>query len=214
MSYPQLINDPRLVAYTKRIRNGRTQIFYTGNDHRDFERYRAEGEPSSSSTVIMHDKPDTILIEPPEKHIYAELIEAQWFWVNGCAECNGQPRDWGTYIECDKHNVCANCSCNRAQLTEAPWGRKHGWVCKPCAQIEDEARKAVAMARVADYEYDEWDFYCNDEITCPYCKSTIESDCDLYSSDGDEHECHDCGNTFELTAVHKVEWTTKRKVEA
>lgn len=210
MKYPTPINDPRLYGYTKRTRNGQTQVFYTGNDERDFERYRAEGSPSSS-TVIMHDKPDTIRIEPPEKHIYAELIDGQWFWVNGCGECNGKPRDWGTYIECDKHHVCASCGCTREQLTEAPWGRKHGWVCKPCAEIEDKKRHEAAMARVADYEYNEWDFYCNNEITCPYCKAEIESDCDLYSSDNDDHECHYCGNTFELTAVPKVEWTTRRK---
>jgi hypothetical protein len=159
----------------------------------------------------MHDKPDTIRIEPPEQHLYAELIDGEWFWVNGCAECLGKPRDWTTYIECDKHNVCAKCGCSRDELTEAPWGRKSGWVCKPCADTEDKARHEAAMERVADYEYDKWDFYCNDEITCPYCKAEIESDCELYSSDGDDHKCHDCGNTFELTAVPKVEWTTKRK---
>jgi hypothetical protein len=214
MSYPQVINDPRLDGYTQRMRNGSTQTFYHGDDHRDFERYRTEGGPSNSSEIKMHDKPDTIYIEPPEKHIYAELIDGQWYWVNGCGSCNGKQRDWTTYIECDKHNVCASCGCSRSQLTEAPWGGKNGWVCKPCADIEDAARKAKALERVADYEYNEWDFYSNDEITCPHCKATIESDGDDYGCDSDDRECHDCGNTFELTAVHSVTWTTKRKDDA
>jgi hypothetical protein len=213
MSYPQLINDPRLEGYTQRMRNGSTQVFFTGNDQRDFDRYRAEGGPSNSS-IKMHGKPDNINMEPPEKHIYAELIDGQWYWVNGCPECNGKTRDWMTYVECDKHNVCAGCSCSREKLTEAPWGRKNGWVCKPCADIEDAARKAKALERVTDYEYDEWDFFSNDEITCPYCKATIESDCDDYECDGAERECHDCGNNFELTAVHSVTWTTTRKETA
>ena len=59
MSYPKLINDPRLDGYTQRMRNGSTQTFYHGSDHRDFERYRAEGGPSNHA-IKMHDKPDTI----------------------------------------------------------------------------------------------------------------------------------------------------------
>jgi len=210
MSYPQLINDPRLDGYTKRVRNGTAQTFYHGSDPRDFERYREEGGPSCHS-IKMHDKPDTINLEPPEKHIYAELIDGKWYWVNGCAECNGKPRSWMTYIECDKHNVCACCGIGRSQLTEAPWGRKNGWVCKPCADIEDTARKEAALARAADYEYDEWDFYSNDKITCPHCKATIESEGEDYDSDGDDRECYECGNTFELTINHNITWTTKRK---
>lgn len=212
MNYPVLINDPRLNGYTKILRNGSQQIFYTGNDHRDFERYKAEG--GGFNNVEMHDKPDTIRIQPPEKHIYAELIDGKWYWVNGCAECNGKPRDWITYIECDKHDVCAICGCSRSELTEAPWGRKHGWVCKPCADKDDEERHAAALSRIAGYEYDEFDFYGLNKITCPYCQATFSADCDDYGADSDERECDECGNTFTLTAEHTISWTTKRKEAA
>lgn len=107
--------------------------------------------------------------------------------------------------------MCACCGIPLSQLTDAPWGRENGWVCKPCADIEDAARKEAALARVADYEYNEWDFFSNDEITCPHCKATIESEGEDYDSDGDDRECYECGNTFELTTNHTVTWTTKRK---
>lgn len=64
MIYPQLINDPRLDGYTQRVRSGSNQIFYLGNDWRDFDRYSAKNGPSTY-------KPDTINLKPPEKHIYA-----------------------------------------------------------------------------------------------------------------------------------------------
>lgn len=79
------INDDRLLNYTKRIRSGVTQIFHTGNDKRDFERWRKEGGPSCHN-VTMHDKKDTIRITPPEKHYFAQLIDGEWWWLNGCAE--------------------------------------------------------------------------------------------------------------------------------
>lgn len=210
MKYPCLINDPRLDVYTQRVRNGTTQTFYHGSDPRDFERYREEGGPSCHS-IKMHDKPDTLHIKPPEKHVFAELIDRQWHWVNGCAECNGKPRSSMTYIECEKHNVCACCGIARSQLTEAPWGREGGWACKTCAEIEGAARKDAALKRVADYEYNECDFYSNDEITCPHCKAIIETESEDYECNDDDRECYECGNTFELTAVHTVTWTTKRK---
>ena len=81
------INDERLIGYVKRTRSGSTQVFYTGTDSRDFERYRADGGGSSHS-VKMHDKPDVINLPAPEKHYYSELIDGEWWWVNGCGECN------------------------------------------------------------------------------------------------------------------------------
>lgn len=203
------INDPRIVGYTNRTRAGATQEFYTGNDARDWDRYRAEGG-NSAHGVEMHLKADTIHIQPPEKHWYAELIDGEWWWVNGCAECVGQPRSWGTYIECDKHNVCRTCGCGRSELTEPPWGGANGWQCKPCAEKEHEAEKATALAAMPE-EYDEWDYYHNSEIKCPYCDHTINDDGEYADADNEDIECPRCDNTFTVTAEISVDYTTKRK---
>jgi len=48
------IDDARLIGYVKRLRAGSTQVFYTGNDERDFERYKADGG-GSKPNVKMHD---------------------------------------------------------------------------------------------------------------------------------------------------------------
>ncbi|MCW8885554.1 MAG: hypothetical protein OQK12_09915, partial [Motiliproteus sp.] len=162
------IDDPRIETYEKRTRSGSEQVFYTGSDERDFDRWRAEGG-NKKHGVEMHDKPDTIRITPPERHYYAELIEGEWWWVNGCAECNGRPRDWMTHIECEDHDRCAHCGCSREALAEPPWGRKDGWVCKPCAEIEAAAERHKALSKVAEEEYDEWDYHHTDEIICPHC---------------------------------------------
>lgn len=117
------INNNRISGYKKRTRSGSTQIFYTGNDNRDFKRYKLEGG-GAKPNVEMHDKPDTIRLVPPEKHYYAKLIDSEWWWVNGCAECNGRPRDWMTYIECEKHNVCRTCKNPRIDGVSAWAGKK------------------------------------------------------------------------------------------
>ena len=117
------INDKRLFSYTNRTRGGSEQVFYTGNDDRDWDRYRAEGGVQNAD-VKMHDKPDTIRLKPPEEHYYAQLIDGEWWWVNGCGLCNGRPRDWATYIECKKHDVCRTCHIPRAKLKDIPFGGK------------------------------------------------------------------------------------------
>jgi len=198
------INDERLAAYEKRTRSGAEQVFYTGDDARDFARYRAE-RGNESHGVVMHDKPDTIRIQPPEKHFYAQLIDGEWWWLNGCAECNGRPRDWMTYIECDKHNVCRTCKTPRSEIKETPWGGKHGWQCKPCADIDAKNLKQEMLQSVADKEYDEWDYSCCDEVTCPHCSSTYEPD--ESANDGNE-VCDVCGGEYSLEVEHSVSYTT------
>ena len=208
----QKIGDPRLAAYTNRTRSGRTQEFYTGNDARDWDRYKADGG-GSKPNVQMHKKPDTIQIEPPKKSWYAELIDGEWWWVEGCAECNGQPRDsWGSYVECDEHNVCRTCKCTRAELTETPWGGKHGWQCNPCADAEHQAEKLAALDAMPD-EYDKWDYRHNDNIVCPYCNYEIDDTSEFHSAidHEEEHECSRCDNTFALEGDISIHWTTKRK---
>lgn len=52
----------------------------------------------------------------------------------------------------------------------------------------------------------------NDYITCPACG--FEFDCydctNYYESEGEEVECEVCNAKYEVTAVHTVEFTTKR----
>ncbi len=116
------IDDHRLSPYTKRNRVGSEQIFYN-----------------------VDDKSNIILIRPPEIHYYAELLNGEWWWVNGCAECNGNPRAWSTYIECNKHNVCDHCGRSRNELTESVWGTKCGWICDSCYHKEHETKELNAI---------------------------------------------------------------------
>ena len=205
----KLIDDPRLRDYTKRTRNGSKQVFYTGSDSRDFDRYRSEGGHKDQN-VEMHDKIDTINIEAPERNYYSELIDGEWWWVNGCAECNGEPRDWSTYIECDKHNVCRTCAIHRSKLTDIPWGGKSGWQCKPCADVEHEIDKEEALAVMPD-EYDEWNYQGLDEIKCPHCNYEFSDSFESADDSEEDHECPRCNNTFIVTAEYSLNFTCKRK---
>ena len=198
------IQDPRLAGYTNRTRSGSHQVFYTGNDSRDFDRYHAEGGASNHS-VKMHDKPDTIQLEPSEKHHYAELIDGEWWWLNGCAECNGNPRDWMTYIECDKHNVCRSCRASRSEITEPPWGGKSGWQCVPCANAEKAALKLERLQAMAAKEYDEWDYQNQDEVICPHCEYSFQPDSD--DPDGSE-QCEVCDGEYTVDTEYSRTFST------
>ena len=208
------IDDDRLKGYTNRTRSGPEQIFYTGSDERDFDRYRKDGG-NSHHGVEMHDKPDTIRMHPPERHYYAELIEGEWWWVNGCAECNDQPRGWGTYVECEKHNVCCTCKIPRSEITETPWGGKHGWQCVPCSVKEHEEAKAEALAAMPE-EFDDWDYRGQDEVKCPYCNLEVEDsgDGELYKDGDQEIDCDRCDNSFTLTTEFSPSYTMTRKEQA
>lgn len=202
------IGSPVLNNYDNRMRSGRTQVFYTGNDSRDFERYRAE-DGGRNHAVEMHDKPDTIRVDPPEKHYYAEKIEGEWWWVNGCAECNGEPRDWMTYVECEKHDVCRTCSTPRSELKENPWGGKHGWQCKPCADKESAALKADRLSEFEAAGYDEHDFMGRDEVVCPHCASSYMPN-DFHGLNEKTEVCDVCDGEFSIEIKYSVLFSTKR----
>ncbi|MCK5607576.1 hypothetical protein KAR91_37175 [Candidatus Pacearchaeota archaeon] len=199
------IDDVRLAGYTNRTRDGSEQVFYTGNDNRDWDRYKAEGG-GSKHNVEMHDKPDTIRLQPPERHYYAQLIEGEWWWLNGCAECNGRPRDWTTYVECEKHNVCRSCSTPRAEIKETPWGGKEGWQCKPCAAIEKAALRLERLAAVASKRYDFWDYRHTDEVVCPHCKSSYRPDGEPPSG---KQVCDVCDGEYSVEPEYSVKYTTE-----
>lgn len=204
------VNDSRIVDYVNRTRSGRTQEFYLGRDARDWDRYKAEGG-GRNHNVEMHLKADTIRIEPPEKHYFAELIDGEWWWVNGCGECNGKPRGFDTYIECDKHNVCRCCSNPRAEITETPWGGISGWICVPCADAEHNREKSKALAAMPDEEdFDSWDYYNLDEIKCPYCDYEFSDSFESADDNEEAHECPRCDNEFKVTAVHSLAFDCER----
>lgn len=202
------INDQRLGGYTKRTRNGSTQVFYTGNDSRDSGRYRKEGG-NTGKNVEMHDKPDTLNITPPEKHYYSELIDGEWWWLNGCNECNGRPRGY-SYVECVKHDVCSCCCRPRSDFEGAVWGGSNGWTCKPCEEANDKQEKEDALSSFDEDSFDEWDYKLEDEAKCPYCDAR-----NVYEYEGDNDspdpiECHTCGNEFSLELHFEIKYTTAR----
>ena len=202
------IEDERLAAYEKRTRSGSTQVFYTGSDSRDFERYRAEGGNCGHS-VEMHDKPDTIRLQPPERHYYAELIDGEWWWVNGCSKCNNDNRDWAGYIVCEKHDICVTCETPRSQIKETPWGHRKGWQCRPCHSAEHEADKKAALDAMPE-EHDDWDFHGRDEITCPYCAYEFSDSWEHSADDNEDHECPRCDNVFKVTAIPSLTFDCSR----
>lgn len=180
-----LINDNRLTPTMSRTRSGRTQVFIEkkGNVEVSFS------------------------LEHEKRSMYAELIDEQWYWVEGCAECNGEPRDWLTYIECEEHDRCRCCGINRKDLKEAPWGGKHGWQCKPCADIEAAGIREDAFDKLNGEDPD-----CDyrDEIICPHCGSTLCSD-ELHESQ--DIECHVCEGEIYLEVEYTASYTTSVKGE-
>lgn len=202
------IDNPLLENYTKRTRGGKTQIFYTGNDSRDFDRYRSEGG-NAGSGATMHDKPDTLRIDPPEKNYYSELIEGEWWWINGCAECNGHPRSWSTYVECDEHNVCRRCSIPRKGIKGVVRGGQNGWICDACYEIEHNQEKNRALSAMPE-QFDDYDYHDLHEIKCPYCDNEYFDSSDHSSAQDEEFECDRCDSKFTVTAEHTLTFNCDR----
>lgn len=192
MSNKKLINDKRLTPTMERIRSGRTQLFRERNkDDRSF---------------IDSDNCD-VSLEHEVKSMYAELIDGQWYWVNGCAECNGKERDWMTYIECEEHNRCRSCSTNRKDINGAVWGSKKGWICSSCYDAEKSAERKEAFEKL---DGDEPDCSYNDEIICPHCGSKISSD-DMHESQ--DIECGVCYGKIYLEVEYSLHYSTTIKGE-
>ena len=183
-----LVNDPRLTPELQRTRSGSTQEF------------RARTKMSFT--------PD-FSIKPPERHIYAEIISNVWHWVNGCDECNGKESRY-TYIKCVKHDVCVHCKSPRNECEQPHWGAANGFLCSSCHTINEAERKLAILERINSFEYNEIDFWGEPKITCPYCKEKVDPDSEDYEANDAEVKCHECENTFKLTAEHSVSWTTKR----
>ncbi|WP_397448187.1 hypothetical protein [Pseudomonas sp. NA-150] len=176
-------------GWTERLRSGKTNIW----------------------NACSHDRPHRnglpeVRLDPPEVGLYAERIDAVWYWVSGCAKCNKSGEKY-SYSVCDKHNACRLCSTHRSKLTETPWGHPDGFTCKPCQDAEDAKDKAAALAKVAESDYDEWDYRNQDECKCPHCATVIHIEAEDY---GDKNmECDTCGGQFELTTEYSASFTTK-----
>lgn len=176
--------------WTQRQRNGNLNV-WNGADHHRFHRTTT-------------DLPE-VSLRPPENGLYAERIDGAWYWVSGCAKCNGTGEKY-SYSVCDKHNVCRLCGTHRSKLTETPWGHPDGFTCKPCQDAEDAVTKAEALAKVAETDYDEWDYRCQDECKCPHCATVIHIEAEDY---GDKNmACDTCGGEFYLVTEYTVQFTT------
>lgn len=177
--------------WTQRQRNGSLNV-WNGADHHRFHRTTT-------------DLPE-VSLRPPENGLYAERIDGSWYWISGCAKCNGTGEKY-SYVTCDKHNVCRLCSTHRSKLTETPWGHPDGFTCKPCQDAEDAVAKAEALAKVAENDYDEWDYHAQDQCKCPHCATVIHIESEDY---GDKNmDCDTCGGQFELTTEYSVTFTTR-----
>ncbi|NNA37270.1 hypothetical protein HBO97_22380 [Pseudomonas lundensis] len=174
--------------WTQRLRSGKTNIW---NEAR-------HGKPHTNGLP-------EVRLDPPEVGLYAERIDGAWYWISGCAKCNGSGEKY-SYSVCDKHNVCRLCSTHRSKLTEAPWGHPEGFTCKPCQDAEDADAKAAALAKVAETDYDEWDYRNLDECKCPHCATVIHIETEDYRDQN--MECGTCGGLFGLQIECEPSFTT------
>ena len=167
-------------------------------------------EPNIDSCFTSEENADVVLEHPTDVAMYAELIDEEWYWVTGCAECKGEERDWMLYVECDKHNRCCECGTNTKDLAEGVtrWGGKLGWQCSTCKDARDVEIREEAFETFNENEFDEWDYYDTDNIKCPHCGSEIYND-DIYESE--DTECGVCEGEVHIEVNHSVTYTTSIK---
>ena len=188
------INDPRLSTDMKRTRSGRTQLFRRDYGDRNFT------SEENADVVLRH----------PQRHFYAEMVDGEWHWVNGCCECNGEKRDWvNSYIECEKHDVCSSCGIPRAQAKTC-WGRKVGWYCDTCKQQEHDDRKHEYLSSFDEEEFDEEDYRYLDTPKCPYCNFQLE-DPPEYWGESKDIKCPCCDHTYAIEAETTYTYHATRK---
>jgi hypothetical protein len=190
----ELINDERLTPTMERIRSGSKQLF-------------RERDPSNR-TFISVDNCD-VCLEHEKVSVYAELIEGEWWWMEGCAECNGDPRDWMTYVECDEHNRCRTCGTKSKDLAPGvtKWGGKPGWQCDNCKQ--DQIRKAKES--FAKKELEDYHFKYNEKAICPHCGCQNHIDLGEINLSESEFECGFCESVFMVEVHLDITYSTAKK---
>jgi len=189
-----LINDDRLTPDMERVRAGKIQMFRKPNKSREF---------------INQQNADVVL-EPPRRELYAELIDGKWWWVNGCAQCNGKSRGWRAYIECEKHDVCRVCGKKRVDIKEVVWGHPDGWWCESCKEADRKEKAIKALRSVAETEYDETDYHYNDDIVCPHCGTHSNYDGSEGPPESDEI-CDVCGGEYSVEHEISITFSTACK---
>ena len=192
-----LIDDERLTPTMERVRNGKQQMFR----EKDFD-----------SRGFMTNEPDTCIIieNTVNKEYFSKLIDDKWWWVNGCAECCGHKRNWMSYVECEKHDVCSCCSKPRSHFKGSVWGGQNGWTCNSCTEIKANILKQERLEAVASEDYNEWDYYNESEMKCPHCATTYQQD---EGEPDEDQECHVCGGEFTVTVEYSVTYSTEVKGE-
>ena len=179
----ELIQDKRLTLTMQRWRSGRTQVFKEKNK-------------------------DDVRLEHKNKEMYAELIDNQWYWVNGCGSCNGEGRSYKTYIECEVHDVCRSCEVGRKEIKGSVWGYSKGWMCTPCHEAEQLEIRRQAFEKFNEDKLDEHHFLYMDGIKCPHCGSEISND-DMYETQ--DIECSVCEGEISLEVEHSFTYSTSIK---
>ena len=191
----ELIVDSRLTPTMERIRNGSVMMFREHN--------------KQDWSFIREANADVILSHPTNKEMYADLVDGQWVWRNGCCKCDpSQSR----YIFCDEHDKCESCGISRKDLKEAPYGTDSGWRCKDCQVVLDEHCKQDALSRMAkkveeDGGYNEWEFSGQDKVKCPHCADEWDPDEDVDSKEN--YECAVCGGLYTIEPCYEVTYTTR-----
>lgn len=184
------INNEKLTPDMKRVRSGTTMLFRKDYGDRN----------------LINKKNADIVIEAPASELVATLIDNKWYWCNDCPECNGQEPKF-PYVKCDKHNVCVSCGKNRKDIIDKiVWGHKHGFQCNKCHDKMMNEKKIAALEKVAEKEYDEWDYYNTKVLTCPHCGSTYD---DIYQDYDSEMKCDLCGGNFSVEIEQRIEFTTR-----
>jgi hypothetical protein len=189
MSGKILINDKRLTPTMERVRSGRTQLFREIN--------------KEDRSFISSENCD-VSLEHKNKEMFAELIDGQWYWINGCAECNGKPRG-RSYIECEKHDVCSCCGISRKEIKGTVWGGANGWTCKPCHEANQLKIRRKAFEEL---DGDEPDCSYTDEIICPHCGSEICNE-DIYENQ--DLECYVCEGKLSVEVEYTAHYSTSIK---
>lgn len=185
----ELINDSRLTPTMKRTRNGKKQMFR---------------EPGIDQQFTSEENAAAVLVHPTDVSMYAKLIEEKWYWISGCAECKGEPRDWMSYQECEEHNRCRRCEKKRKELPKDTkvWGGEKGWICFPC---EDERKAEIKNEVFKNLDVDDIDSSYCDDIICPHCATKLSSD-DIYETQ--DMSCYVCDGELEVEVYHTRTFTT------
>lgn len=106
-----------------------------------------------------------------------------------CRLCS-QP---ATHIfHCDAHYCCADCGTRNGLCTYT-----EAVLCSVCHDKRVEKR-------IAEFH---GDTECTDEVTCPYCGYECSDSWEM--SEG-EHECSDCGRTFDIEKNVTVTYCTSK----